>query len=124
MRIGQNETALAGDVPRGSRKRLFVDHQQLLVRWSPSEVSGFWRDKHRWVEHTVRLVGSEVSKHAMATVGVVIGALLSAVRLLADAAETTPADDELSSSVRGGLLNFRTGKLDDGTDPTGWYEQH
>ena len=56
------------------------------------------------------------------TIGAGIGALLAAVRFLAGAAETTPADDELGSSVRGGLLNYRTGKFDDGTDPAGIYK--
>jgi len=46
-----------------------------------------------------------------------------ALRLLAANAQTTPADDELNSSIRGGVLNYRTGKLDDGTDPYGWYER-
>lgn len=54
---------------------------------------------------------------------VVISLFRGAVRLLAATAETTPADDELSSSIRGGILNYRTGKLDDGTDPYGWYER-
>ena len=46
-----------------------------------------------------------------------------AVGLLAAGAQTSPANDELSSSIRGGVLNYRTGKLDDGTDPYGWYER-
>lgn len=58
---------------------------------------------------------------AVATVGMSVGTFLAALRFLAGAAETTPADDELSSSVRGGLLNYRTGKFDDGTDPAGIY---
>ena len=41
--------------------------------------------------------------------------------LLASGAQTTRDDDELGSSMRGGDLNFRTGKFDDGTDPAGWY---
>jgi len=49
--------------------------------------------------------------------------LTSAADLLVRSAETSPADDELNSSVRGGVLNYRTGKLDDGTDPYGWYER-
>ena len=48
---------------------------------------------------------------AVATVSASVGAVLAAVRFLAGAAETTPADDELSSSVRGGLLNYRTGTI-------------
>lgn len=46
-----------------------------------------------------------------------------AVGVLASNARTEPANDELSHSVRGGVLNYRTGKLDDGTDPVGWYER-
>jgi hypothetical protein len=42
---------------------------------------------------------------------------------LAASARTTPASDVLNSSIRGGVLNYRTGKLDDGTDPYGWYER-
>lgn len=61
-------------------------------------------------------------KFAVATVAAGVSALLATVRFLAGAAETTPADDELSSSVRGGLLNYRTGKFDDGTDPAGIYK--
>ena len=49
--------------------------------------------------------------------------LYRAVGLLAVGPQTSPANDELSSSIRGGVLNYRTGKLDDGTDPYGWYER-
>jgi hypothetical protein len=30
--------------------------------------------------------------------------------------------DVSSDSFTGGVLNYRTGKLDDGTDPYGWYD--
>jgi hypothetical protein len=46
-----------------------------------------------------------------------------AIGFLASNAQTSPANDELNSSIRGGVLNYRTGKLDDGTDPYGWYER-
>ena len=46
-----------------------------------------------------------------------------AVGFLAANADPSPADDELSSSIRGGILNYRTGKFDDGTDPGGLYER-
>lgn len=72
--------------------------------------------------NTVKRVLKAVGRLTIATIGAGIGALLAAVRFLAGAAETTPADDELSSSVRGGLLNYRTGKFDDGTDPAGIYK--
>ncbi len=45
------------------------------------------------------------------------------ISLLAMSAETSNSDQALDNSVRGGLLNYRTGKLDDGTDATGWYEK-
>jgi hypothetical protein len=51
-----------------------------------------------------------------------MGFLAGAVGILASSARTTPADDELSSAIRGGVFNHRTGKLDDGTDPYGWNE--
>ena len=46
-----------------------------------------------------------------------------ALQFLAASATTAPADDDLSSSIRGGILNNRTGKLDDGTDPAGIYNR-
>jgi len=46
-----------------------------------------------------------------------------AVRFLASSSQTTPADDELNNSFRGGVMNHRTGKFDDGSDPAGWYER-
>ena len=48
--------------------------------------------------------------------------LRRAAGLLAVGSRTSPADDELNSSIRGGVLNFRTGKFDDGTDPAGIYK--
>ena len=46
----------------------------------------------------------------------------AAIGFIAASTQTAPADDELSSSIRGGTLNHRTGKFDDGTDPAGIYE--
>ena len=54
---------------------------------------------------------------------IVLGFLARTVELLSNSAQTTPADDELSNSVRGGVMNHRTGKFDDGSDPAGWYER-
>ena len=45
------------------------------------------------------------------------------IGLLAVSARTKPADDELNNSFRGGVMNHRTGKFDDGSDPAGWYER-
>lgn len=45
------------------------------------------------------------------------------IGLFAVSAQTKPADDELNNSFRGGVMNHRTGKFDDGSDPAGWYER-
>ena len=59
---------------------------------------------------------------AVLAVFTVVGQLLrTMLGMLAESAETE-SDDAVSSAVRGGALNYRTGKLDDGTDATGWYE--
>ena len=52
-----------------------------------------------------------------------LGLVHSSALLLVPGDRSKSAADELSSSVRGGILNYRTGKLDDGTDPYGWYER-
>ena len=52
-----------------------------------------------------------------------LGLFISAVRIFALSARTPKPEDEISSSILGGVLNYRTRKLDDGTDPYGWYEQ-
>ncbi len=49
--------------------------------------------------------------------------LRSAAALLAGAPDPTPREDALASAIRGGDLNHRTGRFDDGTDPAGWYER-
>ncbi len=53
-----------------------------------------------------------------------LGALLASfVALLAESAKTSDSNEASDNAARGGLLNFRTGKFDDGTDPGGWYEK-
>jgi len=59
----------------------------------------------------------------LAAVRLVLEFSVEAVRLLASSARTTPGDDELNNSFRGGVMNHRTGKFDDGSDPAGWYER-
>ena len=53
---------------------------------------------------------------------VIIQLLRSMLGILAESAETT-SGEATSNAVRGGVLNYRTGKLDDGTDAAGWYEK-
>lgn len=55
---------------------------------------------------------------AMAGLGYVLRNILV---FFAESADTS-SDSVTSDSIRGGILNYRTGKLDDGTDATGWYE--
>jgi len=43
------------------------------------------------------------------------------MRLVADSAETSSENQKSDNAAGGGVLNFRTDKLDDGTDPAGWY---
>ena len=47
------------------------------------------------------------------------------VSFLASSADTSEEEenDVSAAAFRGGTLNYRTGKLDDGTDPYGWYEK-
>ena len=47
----------------------------------------------------------------------------SLLGLLAVSAKTGNATEASDNAARGGILNHRTGKFDDGTDPAGWYEQ-
>lgn len=44
------------------------------------------------------------------------------ISLLGKSTEAPDSDESLSNSDRTGALNYRTGQLDDGTDPYGWYE--
>ena len=49
--------------------------------------------------------------------------LASAVGFLVSAAITPENNDDSPDNLSRGVLNYRTGKLDDGTDPYGWYEE-
>lgn len=45
------------------------------------------------------------------------------VDFLAASAKISDTQDASDIAPSGGVLNYRTGKLDDGTDPVGWYEK-
>lgn len=49
--------------------------------------------------------------------------LSGALGLLAEGTKVPDTNDATNHAVRGGVLNYRTGKLDDGTDPYGWYQR-
>ena len=56
-------------------------------------------------------------------VRLILSFLVGAVGFLAGSAQADQEDDGASDPAQGGVLNYRTGKLDDGTDPVGWYER-
>ena len=49
--------------------------------------------------------------------------LVNAVSLLAASTKASDTNQASDNAAQGGVLNYRTGKLDDGTDATGWYEK-
>ena len=58
--------------------------------------------------------------------GAAVGIAFALIGTLRDIFAATDTNDEEDNDVsagayRGGTLNYRTGKLDDGTDPYGWY---
>ena len=53
----------------------------------------------------------------------VFGLLKAFITLASGSTSRTDENDLSEGAFRGGVLNYRTGKLDDGTDPYGWYEE-
>ena len=47
----------------------------------------------------------------------------SVASFLASSAKTSDTNDATNNATHGGVLNHRTGKFDDGTDASGWYDQ-
>ena len=62
-------------------------------------------------------------KIAAALAGIIGAATAGLVGLLAGGAGATEREDDSDVAPSGEVLNYRTGKLDDGTDPVGWYEE-
>lgn len=60
---------------------------------------------------------------AWALVVALVRFLARLVGLLAEGTKIPDTNDATNHAVRCGILNYRTGKLDDGTDPYGWYER-
>ena len=67
-------------------------------------------------------IGQLLLKVGSVAIGLVV-ALLDTLRDLLNAADTSDEkeNDVSAGAYKGGTLNYRTGKLDDGTDPYGWY---
>lgn len=101
---------------------IIMDPDKLLSKRYTSEPMTRHADKEIKAVKTMLTKGSRA---IVAIAGAGISGLLALVRLLADAAETTPIDDDrrLHDSDIVGELNYRTGRLDAGTDPYGWYDE-
>lgn len=56
-------------------------------------------------------------------VRLILSFLVGAVGFLAGSAQADRKEEDAADAAQGGILNYRTGKLDDGTDPVGWYER-
>jgi hypothetical protein len=56
-------------------------------------------------------------------VGLAVALVAGFLALAAQGEDSTDDEDLPDGGFRGGVLNYRTGKLDDGTDPYGWYEE-
>jgi hypothetical protein len=46
-----------------------------------------------------------------------------AVSVIASGTSTSDTNEASNNAVHGGVLNYRSGKFDDGTDAAGWYEK-
>ena len=64
-----------------------------------------------------------IGQDAKAIAGALTKFAGSLIGLLAVSAKTGTGTEASANAARGGILNHRTGKFDDGTDPAGWYEQ-
>ena len=63
-----------------------------------------------------------MAKGLLAAGHVILRFSVESLRLLAGGAQESRTDNDLGNAVRGGDLNFQTGKFDDGTDPAGIYK--
>lgn len=57
---------------------------------------------------------------ALGALGSLAASLIGFLAVGTGASDTSEESEIVPS---GGVLNYRTGKLDDGTDPIGWYEK-
>ena len=61
---------------------------------------------------------------AAAIVGFVLETMMRAAHSTATSDESPSAENTLGCALDVGVLNYRTERLDNGTDPYGWYEHH
>ena len=66
----------------------------------------------RGVGQICKSIAKDLSAFATALIG-----------LLASSTKTSDANEASENAARGGVLDYRTGRFDDGTDAAGWYEK-
>ena len=73
--------------------------------------------------HKIKYLLTSCYQLIKALVVLLVGSITSIIAFLvnADTSFVEPEDD-VSDNLKGGSLNYRTDKLDDGTDPYGWYD--
>jgi hypothetical protein len=77
----------------------------------PKTIEGGHNGRMVWILRKMRSV-----------VGLAVALVAGFLALAAQGEDSTDDEDLPDGGFRGGVLNYRTGKLDDGTDPYGWYE--
>ena len=68
-------------------------------------------------------IASKLGSSLFKAIRILLRFLSEALGLLAEGTKVPDTNDATNHAVRGGVMNYRTGKLDDGTDPYGWYER-
>ena len=86
-----------------------------------------YKTQYNWVTMK-REKAADLSRSAysvITAVALLLGELLRSVAsLLASSANTSDMNKSSDNAAGGGVLNYRTGKVDDGTDAVGWYEEN
>ncbi len=59
----------------------------------------------------------------LSIVGILMRLMANVVSVLASSIDISDSNDKSDVAPSGGVFNYRTGKLDDGMDPLGWYEK-
>ncbi len=72
--------------------------------------------------HNTSRIGQLLFRIGGVSLGFIFALIATFRDLIAASDSPTQDDDTMGDVIRGGDLNFRTGKFDDGTDPAGWYE--
>ena len=72
--------------------------------------------------HRTFRIGQLLLKIGGVAIGLVVALIATFRDLFVNADTPVEEENDVSAGAyRGGTLNYRTGKLDDGTDPYGWY---